>query len=101
MGGRDPVVTHGKTTTGSGLPDAPAPRAGRPAGRGAKRVEPRGTGPSDAGSIPAASMHTRGYGIMAKSIREKVEEIKKKGKLNYEPPTMKKYEDRAGLTAIS
>ncbi len=38
---------------------------------------------------------------MAKTIKEKVEEIKKKGKLNYEPPTMKKYEDRAGLTAVS
>jgi len=38
---------------------------------------------------------------MAKSIREKVNEIKKKGKLDYEPPTMKKYDDRAGLTAIS
>ncbi|GEM_PF-2758879 len=38
---------------------------------------------------------------MAKTIKEKVEEIKKKGKLNYEPPAMKKYEDRAGLTAVS
>ena len=38
---------------------------------------------------------------MAKTIREKVEEIKKKGKLNYESPQMKKYDDRAGITAIS
>jgi len=38
---------------------------------------------------------------MAKSIREKVEEIRKRGRIKYEPPRMKKYEDRVSLKGVS